>query len=36
MVRIIVQVPVPGKITGYSQIILPFQSEVWLSLGIDD
>ena len=34
MLSLNIQVPVPKKISDYKQIILPFQKEVWLSLGI--
>ena len=34
MLGLNIQVPVPKKISGYQQIILPFQTEIWLSLGL--
>ena len=34
MLTIDITVPVPGRMMGFSQIILPFQTEVWMMLGI--
>ena len=33
MLTIDITVPVPGRMMGFSQIILPFQTEVWMMLG---
>ena len=33
MLSIGIQVPVPQKISGFNQILLPFQSDVWMTLG---
>ena len=35
MVNMKLQVPVPRKITGFQQIVLPFMPQVWISLGMD-
>ena len=33
MLTIGILVPVPQKISGFDQILLPFQQEVWIAIG---
>ena len=35
MLRMKLQVPVPKKIVGFQQTILPFMPQVWICLGMD-
>ena len=35
MLRMKLQVPVPKKIVGFQQTILPFMPQVWIFLGMD-